>query len=388
MSHKSAKKRKTKSKSYKNKISQKVIQKVVVKIGEERKAKKVRRKYRRTQRASEQEQLINQLQSELVQQRIPPNVIYQTSVPFQAPQQQLNLSEMVAAGKTSKTPQYIEIETQTSEPIYVPTKKEQLEMLQTPVPEVFVNPLRSIEVDPINSKIYTAQALPQEHVEGNFAFGAPDISSKKAPISLVDNEIDIIRSPTPKPASLGEFALNKKATKDFGLSFEQIASEPAAAPAYKTEPETEVEVVEKKKRRTKSQITNERRAELQQLYEARGVSAENAFKLVNEINSSSLDKEIKAMKSYLKKRGKEKGIVSKAYSGAKAAVGEIGTEVLKEAAKGKGVKAKAAEKFLQQPSESESGGSFLGGAAKAVGGAFLDVGKEIGKEAIKGLLFH
>lgn len=419
---KSEKKKKSKSHKYRSKISQKVIQKVVVKIGEERKAKKARRRYRRTQRASEkeQEQIINQLQSELVQQRVPPNVIYQTSAPFQAPQQQPSISEMVSSGRIGKLPEYISIENQESQPIYVPTKKEQLESFETPVsvkqpsvsvPEVFVNPLRNGMSfnEPINSKIYTLQTQPQEQVSGNYAFGLPDVSSDKPPIALVDNEVNLTTGPKPKPMSLGEFLINKPQappSEDFGVTLKQTVSEPIGA-GYRTEPETEIEVVEKKKkeRRSRSQIINERRIELQNLFELEGISSDKAFQFANKYEPKDLHEEIRKQKLVLKQRkiripkapreGLEpetegEGFVKKAYKGAKRAVSgfasDVGKEVLQETAKGKGIKAKTAEKLLQQQSETE-GGSFLGKAVKSVGGAIVDVGKEVAVQGIKGLIF-
>lgn len=277
--------RKTKSKRSKTKertkISQKVIQKVIVKVGEERRAKKARRKQRRISKEQEQELFLQQQ----IQDRVAPNVIYQTAAPFQAPRQQPTITDAVKEVK----PSYLEIEPKPLEFIGEKTKKELLSEFITPVPQE----------ESITSQLFSQQLLPQQKVDGNYAFGKPDNATDQAPTALLDIETKFTK-PTfsfyetvvkNKPITLSESYLERPPTEE--SMYEAESEQPFLKISKK---------IEKKPKRSSQEVAIQRRNELQNLLKLEGMSNDKAFQIAQQYQPKELPDEIRKQKYVLKQR--------------------------------------------------------------------------------------
>jgi len=186
------KKKKRKSRKYRNKLSQKVIQNVIVKVGEARKAKKARKKQRRLNRAD-----LEAIQEQQINSKVSPVVVYQAGAPFQAPQQiGQSFQQEVARTPSRENPQYLEVEPQPLEFIERPTKREAVAEFIDPVAEAMD------KGEKLKSAIYTRHAFPQEKVEGNYSFGVFDESSSD---TASINTISGITQPASRIKSLGEW---------------------------------------------------------------------------------------------------------------------------------------------------------------------------------------
>jgi hypothetical protein len=265
-------KHKSKSRRHKpkhhTKISQKVIQKVIVKIGEERKAKKARRKQKRKFQREAEDQQLQQLPS------VSPNVIYNTGGAYAIPPN-FGAATIIPQPVSVRRPQYVEVE-EPSGIIDVPTKKEQLEGLITPVP---------LPQENINAAIYTEPVfVSKERVEGNYAFGMPDQYSERPPSQLSDNETAFQERYKPLPFGHMEDALSAITASENIM----------AAAASKIKP-----------RRSTEEVANARREELYKLYtEGVGLSREKSLNLVTETANKDLPNEIKRAKADIKAMGK------------------------------------------------------------------------------------
>jgi len=272
-------KRKSKSRKRSNlrsKISQKVIQKVIVNIAEQKKAKKVRRRQKRKfQREAEDLQL--------QQPSVPATVVYNTGAAF-VPPLLGGASIIIPQPVSVKKPQYIEVE-EPSGIIEVPTKREQLSDLMTPVPLPEENISNSIFTEPIY--------VSRERVEGNYSFDKPDMYYERPPASLTENQTTFKKRFIPQ--SLGEFLMSRPEEEEETMS--NITA---------TELSEVKQPIKISKRRSTEDIANARRDELFKLYvEGVGLARDKSEKLVAGVENKNLADEIRKAKNEIRGMGRK-----------------------------------------------------------------------------------
>jgi hypothetical protein len=296
-------KRKSKSEKHKKqpktKISQKVIQQVIVKVGEQKKARRARR---RSTLANKQQ--LNEL---MLQDRVIPNVIYQTGAPFQPPSVQPTITDAVRERSKEMKPNYLEIENPLVEiqPSAKDLKTETLQNFITPVSVISstefppTSTFASMELqtknEPLDSKIYSEAGRQQERVEGNYRFGETDVSAK-APSALYDNE-----------------TLLKEKQRQSLLFGETIEYEPDMTLPLKQESEEEYVLApvessakkQKKQRRTPEQILADKQNELQMILEQTGLAPQKAYDRSRLFNRTNIQDEIDFEKLNVKKQKKK-----------------------------------------------------------------------------------